>query len=120
MSISEGYALKYFVLYALVCSVVGIVLLVFIHQVTPFKMDGPNDQATDWSADKSATGSPDETATGSTDQPDNLVVRSTREPSERTGAQPPDQWNLRPTNQPAQPSDQPGVRKGGRVGTPAQ
>nr|WP_245433139.1 hypothetical protein [Rhizobium sp. L43] len=137
MPISEGYALKYFVLYTLVCSVVGIVLLVVIHQVAPFKMDGPNDQATNWSADEpatgsadksatgspdeTATGSPDETATGSTDQPDNLVVRSTRELSERPGAQPPDQWDLRPTNQPgAQPSDQSGVRKGGRVGTPAQ
>ncbi|RUL98022.1 hypothetical protein EFR84_29195 [Rhizobium chutanense] len=122
LPISEGYALKYFVLYALVCSVVGIVLLVVFHQVAPFRMERPSDQTTERSADEPTAGSADQTATGSTDQPDNLVVRSTREPtSKQPGVQPPDQWDLRPTNQPAaQPPDPSGVRKGGRVGTPAQ
>ncbi|WP_245296670.1 MULTISPECIES: hypothetical protein [Rhizobium] len=105
LSISEGYALKYFILYALVCSAVGIVLLVVIHQIAPFQMERPNDQATFEPAE----------------QPDDLVVRSTREPPARASDQRPtqepavrtDQWDLRPTGEPT-------VRKGGRVGTPAQ
>ncbi|AHG45887.1 hypothetical protein RLEG12_22780 [Rhizobium leguminosarum bv. trifolii CB782] len=112
LPISEGYALKYFALYTLVCMMVGIVLLVIINQIAPFKMDKPSDQATEWSTD--------EAATGSTKQPDNLVVRSTPEPAtERPAVRPSDQWDLRPTNQPT-PGDPSGVRKGGRVGTPAQ
>nr|WP_244429849.1 hypothetical protein [Rhizobium leguminosarum] len=112
MPISEGYALKYFVLYTLICMVVGIVLLVIVRQTAPFKLDKPSDQTTEWSADGSAT--------GSTDQPDNLVVRSTREPAtERPAVRPSNQWDLRPTNQPTD-WDPSGVRKGGRVGTPAQ
>ncbi|SCB56209.1 hypothetical protein GA0061105_10137 [Rhizobium aethiopicum] len=103
LSISEGYALKYFILYALVCSAVGIVLLVVIHQIAPFQMERPSDQ----------------TAFEPAEQPDDLVVRSTREPA-TSGQQPTrepgvrtDQWDLRPTGEPT-------VRKGGRVGTPAQ
>nr|WP_240539644.1 hypothetical protein [Rhizobium sp. CCGE 510] len=114
MPISEGYALKYFFLYTLVCVMVGIVLLVIIHQITPFKMGKPGDQTTEWSTDESAT------AAG--DPSDDLVVGSTPDPATNPPAvRPPDQWNLRPTNPPTVgPSDQSGVRKGGRVGTPAQ
>ncbi|PDT15590.1 hypothetical protein CO670_17500 [Rhizobium sp. J15] len=100
--ISEGYALKYFVLYALVCMVVGIVLLVVIRQIAPFNMERPDDQ----------------TAAGPTEQADDLIVRSTPEPPADQPARPPAQWELRPTS-PAD-ADPSGVRKGGRVGTPAQ
>nr|WP_246724630.1 hypothetical protein [Rhizobium phaseoli] len=130
MPISEGYALKYFVLYALVCSLVGIVLLAIIHHIAPFKIDGLSEQATAWPAgtsltepaDQSATGSTDQLAAGPSEQPDDLVVRSTRKPAtDQPAVQPPDQWDLRPSNQPvAGPFGQSGVRKGGRVGTPAE
>jgi hypothetical protein len=91
---------------------VGIVLLAIVHQTAPFKTDKPSDQTTEWSTDQSAT--------GSTDQPDNLVVRSTREPTaEQPAVRPSDQWDPRSTNQPTT-GDQSGVLKGGRVGTPAQ
>ncbi|MGG7535476.1 MULTISPECIES: hypothetical protein [Rhizobium] len=101
LSISEGCALKYFILYALVCSAVGIVLLVVIHQIASFQMERPGDQTAF--------------------EPDDLVVRSTREPAPGASGQQPtqgpsvrtDQWDLRPTGEPT-------VRKGGRVGTPAQ
>ncbi|MDO3435556.1 hypothetical protein QWJ46_23055 [Rhizobium sp. CBN3] len=100
LSISEGYALKYFILYALVCSVVGIILLVVFHQIAPVQMERPGDQTAF--------------------EPDDLVVRSTREPgADQPAMRPPSQWDLRLGNQPAQ-RDQSGVRKGGRVGTPAQ
>ncbi|MFS8148726.1 hypothetical protein [Rhizobium sp. BR 249] len=105
LPIGEGYALKYFILYALVCMVVGIVLLVVIRQIAPFNVERPSDQ----------------TAFDPAGQPDDLIVRSTREPapgtSDRQPTQEPavrtDQWDLRPTGEPT-------VRKGGRVGTPAQ
>ncbi|NKL51384.1 hypothetical protein GFL15_25630 [Rhizobium leguminosarum bv. viciae] len=108
----EGYALKYFVLYALVCSAVGVILLVVIHEIAPSKIGQPSNQTTGWSAD--------EAATAPAGQPDDLVVRSTPEPApDHPAVRPPDQWDLRPTNAPevGQP-DQSGVRKGGRVGTP--
>nr|WP_245317568.1 hypothetical protein [Rhizobium sp. N122] len=113
MPISEGYALKYFVLYTLACMMVGIIFLVIIHQIAPFTMDKPGDQTTEWSTDGSAT--------GASDQPDDLVVGSTPEPATNPPAvRPPDQWDLRPTNQPTVGPSETGVRKGGRVGTPAQ
>ncbi|OHV25001.1 hypothetical protein EOS93_24865 [Rhizobium sp. RMa-01] len=109
MPMSEGYALKYFVLYTLLCMMVGIVLLAIVQQVAPFKMGTRSDQP-GWSA------------TGASEQADDLVVGSTPGPATHPPAvRPPAQWDLRPTNQPTVgPSDQSGVRKGGRVGTPAQ
>ncbi|MBX5064078.1 hypothetical protein J0663_00490 [Rhizobium lentis] len=102
---SEGYALKYFIIYALVCVAIGIVLLVVIRQIAPSNTERPSDQ----------------TAFDPAEQPDDLVVRSTREPASGAGDKQPtqdpavrtDQWDLRPTGEPT-------VRKGGRVGTPAQ
>ncbi|OWV77414.1 hypothetical protein ATY76_04140 [Rhizobium sp. R339] len=102
LPISEGYALKYFVVYALVCMVVGLVLLVVIRQIAPFNMERRDDQ----------------TAAGPSEQADDIIVRSTPEPTADQPARPPAQWELRPTSPPdADPS---GVRKGGRVGTPSQ
>lgn len=118
--------MKYFFLYALVCAVVGILLLVVVRQITPFDMERLGDQA---SLEPAV-------------QPDKLVVRSTREPASgqpaagttgqpvpgATGTPVPgatdklssdrpavstDQWDLRPT-------DEPTVRKGGRVKITAQ
>ncbi|EJZ17935.1 hypothetical protein NE852_13340 [Rhizobium sp. Pop5] len=116
--------MKYFVLYALVCSLIGTVLLVVVRHVAPFNMERLGDQA----------------ALEPAVQPDKLIVRSTREPAsgqalpgatgqpmptgqsapevtdKRSSGRPavsPDQWDLRPT-------DEPTVRKGGRVGTSAQ
>lgn len=126
--------MKYFVLYALVCSLIGTVLLVVVHRVAPFNMERLGDQA----------------ALEPADQPDKMIVRSTREPAsgqavpravgqpmpgatdkpvlgatgqpvpevtdKRSSGRPAvstDQWDLRPT-------DEPTVRKGGRVGTSAQ
>ena len=101
LSISEGYALKYFILYALVCSVVGIILLVVFYQIAPVQMERPGDQTAF--------------------EPDDLIVRSTREPrTDQPAMRPPSQWDLRLGNQPEAQPDQSGVRKGGRVGTPAQ
>lgn len=107
--------MKYFFLYALVCAVVGILLLVVVRHITPFDMERLGDQA---SLEPAV-------------QPDKLVVRSTREPASgqpaagTTGQPVPgqlssdrpavstDQWDLRPT-------DEPTVRKGGRVKITAQ
>ncbi|ACE91672.1 hypothetical protein B5K05_15620 [Rhizobium phaseoli] len=115
---SEGYTLKYFVLYALVCSTVGVVLLVVIHQITPFDTDGPSHSIADRMIDDTATG----TVGSAPIRPDDLVVRSTPAPAPY---EPPvrksDQWDLRPTNSPAgDPFDSAVARKGGRVGTPMQ
>ncbi|MEB3042549.1 hypothetical protein VCM43_02675 [Rhizobium sp. MJ21] len=116
LPISEGYALKYFVLYALVCSTVGIVLLVVIHQIAPFDTDGPNHFVAERMIDDTATG----TVGSAPTRPNDLVVGSTPSPN-----QPPvqrsDQWDLRPTNSPAEdPFNSSVARKGGRVGTPMQ
>jgi hypothetical protein len=115
---SEGYALKYFVLYALVCSAVGVVLLVVIHQIAPFDADGPSHSIADRMIDDTATG----TVGSAPIRPDDLVVGSTPAPAPY---EPPvrqsDQWDLRPTNSPAgEPFDSSVARKGGRVGTPMQ
>jgi len=121
--------LKYFILYALVCSVVGILLLVVTRQIVPFNMERLGDQAAVEPADQldklvvrstreresRATGQPvpgvaDQPAPGATGQP---VPGATAKLSSHAPAVSTDQWDLRPT-------DEPTVRKGGRVGTTAQ
>ena len=126
--------MKYFILYALVCSVVGILLLVVTRQIVPFNMERLGDQAAVEPADQldklvvrstrepesghpapGPTGQPvpgvaDQPAPGATGQP---VPGATAKLSSHAPAVSTDQWDLRPT-------DEPTVRKGGRVGTTAQ
>ncbi|NKL78509.1 hypothetical protein [Rhizobium leguminosarum] len=123
LPISEGYALKYFLLYALTCTLVGIVLLFIIHEVVPFTIDKPTDQSVADSADEPV---PRQSTDQSAVQPaDPLIVRSTGQPADG----PARESVVRPTGEPAaRPTDQsvvgppgePVVRKGGRLGSPAQ
>ncbi|MCJ9696674.1 hypothetical protein MOV76_34490, partial [Rhizobium sp. PRIMUS64] len=59
LPISEGCALKYFLLYALTCTLVGIVLLFIIREVVPFAIDKPTEQSA-----AGPTGEPAPAATG--------------------------------------------------------
>ncbi|MBY3234295.1 hypothetical protein HFO17_06970 [Rhizobium laguerreae] len=115
LPISEGYALKYFLLYALTCTLVGIVLLFIIREVVPFTIDKPTDQSVADSADEPV---PRQTTDQSAVQPaDPLVVRSTGKPVDGPTGEP----AARPTDQSVVgPSGEPVVRKGGRLGSPAQ
>ncbi|NEJ22223.1 hypothetical protein GR247_18920 [Rhizobium leguminosarum] len=146
LPISEGYALKYFLLYALTCTLVGIVLLFIIREVVPFTIDKPADQSVADSIDEPVAG-PTEQSAGPIGEPlnaatgepvpgpttgqsavqpaDPLVVRSTRQPVDGpTGkpvSGPTDEPTARPTDQSVVgPSGEPVVRKGGRLGSPAQ
>ncbi|WP_246621641.1 MULTISPECIES: hypothetical protein [Rhizobium] len=138
LPISEGYALKYFLLYALTCTLVGIALLFIIREVVPFAIDKPTDQSVADSTEPVAgpteqsaarpTGEPvpRQTTDQSAVQPaDPLVVRSTGQPVDGPAREP----MVGPTGEPvARPTDQsvvgpsgePVVRKGGRLGSPAQ
>lgn len=138
LPISEGYALKYFLLYALTCTLVGIVLLFIIHEVVPFTIDKPTDQSVVGSTDEPA-GGPTEQSVRPTGEPvprrttdqsavqpaDPLVVRSTGQPVDGPAREP----VVGPTGEPAtgppdqsvvSPTGEPVVRKGGRLGSPAQ
>ncbi|MBY3556862.1 hypothetical protein [Rhizobium laguerreae] len=122
LPISEGYALRYFLLYALTCTLVGIVLLFIVREVVPFAIDKPAYQSVADSTDEPVAGPTDQSAV----QPaDPLVVRSTGQPVDGPAREPgvgkTGEPAARPTDQSVTgPPGEPVVRKGGRLGSPAQ